>query len=244
MQLTPVFEDGDEPIADGATLEEDETAVPLELDLIYSSLDELTVALGPTGANRNGALSDLLESTAANFGGRASSSTRRSRSSAAPPTLDNNKEELFGSAARVEGFIGTLARNDQTVRRFNAVAGLRSRPCSRASAASCARRCATWPARSGRVSTFVQENREVLGRNIKGLGRVAKVLVKQRDALDEILTAGPLALNNLALTYNRRPAPSTRARTSVSCPTRSPPIPRRFCAASSTRATPAVRPAN
>ena len=52
------------------------------------------------------------------------------------------------------------------------------------------------------MSTFVQDNREVLGRNITGLNRVAKVLVKQRDALDEILTAGPLALNNLALTYN------------------------------------------
>ncbi len=35
-----------------------------------------------------------------------------------------------------------------------------------------------------------------------GLNRVSKVLVKQRDALDEILKVGPLALNNLALTYN------------------------------------------
>ena len=52
------------------------------------------------------------------------------------------------------------------------------------------------------VSGFVKENREILGSNIKGLNRVAKVLVKQRGALDEILTAGPVALNNLALTYN------------------------------------------
>ncbi len=54
----------------------------------------------------------------------------------------------------------------------------------------------------GQVKTFVAENREVLGRNISGLNRVSKVLVKQRDALAEILEAGPLALNNLALTYN------------------------------------------
>ena len=52
------------------------------------------------------------------------------------------------------------------------------------------------------MTSFVEENREVLGRNISGLNRVSKVLVKQRDALDEILDAGPLALNNLALTYN------------------------------------------
>jgi len=54
----------------------------------------------------------------------------------------------------------------------------------------------------GEVKTFVADNREVLGRNISGLNRVSKVLVKQRDALSEILEAGPLALNNLALTYN------------------------------------------
>ena len=41
------------------------------------------------------------------------------------------------------------------------------------------------------VSGFVKENREILGCNIKGLNRVAKVLVKQRGALDEILTAAP-----------------------------------------------------
>ncbi len=52
------------------------------------------------------------------------------------------------------------------------------------------------------VSSFVQENREILGRNIKGLNRVSKVLVKQRDALDEVLNTAPLALNNLGLTYN------------------------------------------
>ena len=54
----------------------------------------------------------------------------------------------------------------------------------------------------GEVSTFVKDNRAILGRNIKGLNRVAKVLVKQRGALDEILSTAPLALNNLYLTYN------------------------------------------
>jgi ABC-type transporter Mla subunit MlaD len=52
------------------------------------------------------------------------------------------------------------------------------------------------------VSSFVRDNREILGKNIKGLNRVSKVLVKQRGALDEILTNAPVALNNLYLTYN------------------------------------------
>jgi phospholipid/cholesterol/gamma-HCH transport system substrate-binding protein len=52
------------------------------------------------------------------------------------------------------------------------------------------------------VSGFVRENRGVLGRNIAGLDELSKVLVKQRVALAETLRDAPLALNNLALTYN------------------------------------------
>ncbi len=119
VQLTPVYEEGD-VLADGATLTEEQTAVPLELDQIYSSMDQLTVALGPTGANHNGALSDLLETTAKNFGGQGEQFHQTIEDfSKFSQTLDNNKEELFGSAAALEGFISTLAENDQTVRQFN-----------------------------------------------------------------------------------------------------------------------------
>ena len=69
VQLTPVYTDGD-VIADGVVLDTDRTAAPLELDEIYSGLDKLNVALGPNGANSKGALTDLLETTAANFGGQ------------------------------------------------------------------------------------------------------------------------------------------------------------------------------
>ena len=54
----------------------------------------------------------------------------------------------------------------------------------------------------GDVATFVRENRDILGKNIEHINRVAKVLVKQRAALDETLRDAPVALNNLALTYN------------------------------------------
>jgi phospholipid/cholesterol/gamma-HCH transport system substrate-binding protein len=202
VQLTPVFEEGDDVLADDATLEQDRTAVPLELDQIYSSMDDLTVALGPTGANRNGALSDLLETTAENFGGQGEQFHQTIQDfSKFSQTLANNKEELFGSAAKLEGFIGTLAQNDKTVRQFNQsladVASMLSG--ERQELKASLRNLAT---AMGQVSTFVKENRESLGRNIQGLNRVAKVLVKQRGALDEILSAAPLALNNLYLTYN------------------------------------------
>jgi phospholipid/cholesterol/gamma-HCH transport system substrate-binding protein len=201
IQLTPVYDGGD-VMADGETLDVDRTAVPLELDQIYSSLDDLTVALGPTGANQNGALSDLLETTAANFGGQGARFHQTIKDfSKLSLTLDDNKDELFGSAKELQGFVSTLATNDRTVRRFNQsladVSAMLSgeRQELSASLRNLARAL-------GRVSSFVKENRDVLGRNITGLDRVSKVLVKRRGELDQILDSAPLALNNLALTYN------------------------------------------
>lgn len=202
VQLTPVYHDGDQVLASGATLQQQQTAVPLELDQIYDSLDELNVALGPTGANRNGALDDLLETTARNFGGQGEQFHQTIEDFGKfSATLDDNKEELFGSFAALEGFIGTLAKNDKTVRQFNESMAQVSTMLSgerqelRGSLHNLA-------IAMGEVSSFVRDNRQILGRNIEGLNRVARVLVKQRGALDQVLNTAPLALNNLYMTYN------------------------------------------
>jgi phospholipid/cholesterol/gamma-HCH transport system substrate-binding protein len=201
VQITPVY-DGGETLADGAELDVDRTAVPLELDEIYQSIDDLTVALGPTGANRQGALSDLLDTTAENFGGQGAAFNTTIRDfGRLSRTLDNNKEELFGSAAQLEAFIKTLADNDQTVRDFNtSLAQVSTMLAGERQELQASLRNLSGALTE--VSSFVQENRDILGRNISGLNRVAKVLVKQRAALDEVLNVAPLALNNLGLTYN------------------------------------------
>jgi len=202
VQLTPTYAEGDDLLPTGEVLGQERTAVPLELDQIYSSMDDLTVALGPTGANKNGALSDLLESTAKNFGGQGAQFHQTIQDfSKLSSTLDDNKEELFGSAAELEGFIGTLAKNDETVRSFNQSLADVSTMLSgeRTELAASLKNLAV---AMGQVSSFVAENRDILGKNISGLNRVAKVLVKQRDSLDEILNTAPIALNNLYLTYN------------------------------------------
>ncbi len=201
VQLAPAYTSG-EVLQDNATLDESRTAVPLELDEIYSSIDELTVAMGPTGANKNGALSDLLETTAKNFGGEGAKFRQTIMDfGTLSETLDNNKEELFGSAAELEEFISTLAENDGTVRAFNKSLGDVSTLLA-GEREELAASLANLGEALQQVGSFVEENKASLGRNIKGLNRLAKVLVKQRVALDEVLTNAPLALNNLALTYN------------------------------------------
>jgi phospholipid/cholesterol/gamma-HCH transport system substrate-binding protein len=201
VQLTPVYESGPK-LADGATLSIEDTSVPLELDQIYSSLDELNVALGPNGANKSGALTDLLETTAANFGGQGARFHQTIQDfSRLSTTLDENKEELFGSARELEGFISTLATNDQTVRQFNqSLSGVSDMLAGEREELAAALH--NLSIGLGEVATFVRENREILGKNITHINRVAKVLVKQRAALDETLSNAPIALNNLALAYN------------------------------------------
>lgn len=202
VQFTPAYESGD-VMADNTIIDDaDKTAIPLELDEIYSSIDRLTVALGPEGANKEGALTDLLEQTAKNFGGQGAQFHQTIEDfGKLSETLDNNKEELFDSTAQLEGFIETLAKNDSTVRDFNrslgSVSSLLADERQELSTA-----LQTLGVALDQVAGFVKDNRAVLGRNIKDVNRVAKVLVRQRSALDEILRAAPLALTNLYHTYN------------------------------------------
>ena len=203
VQLTPVYTGRRRrwPTARSSTT--DQTAVPLELDQIYSSIDDLTVALGPNGANSNGALTDLLESTADEL--------RRAGRAVQPDDQElrqahRHPGQQQGGAlrlrAQLEGFVGTLADNDETVRDFNdSLAEVSDAAGGRAPGA---RGGAEEPRRSAsaRSRPSSRTTATLLGTNIKGLNRVAKVLVKQRDALDEILEVAPLALNNLAMTYN------------------------------------------
>ena len=201
VQLTPAYTQGP-VLKDGAVLDTSRTAVPLELDDIYGSLDKLVVALGPTGANKNGALSDLLDVTAKNFGGQGAQ-VRQTIGDLGKlsKTLDDNKDELFGSAAELQGFISTLAENDSTVRDFNASLSEVSTMLAgeRGDLAAALRNLA---GALGDVTTFVRTNKSVLHSDIGSLNRVAKTLVKRRAELDEILDDAPLALNNLYYAYD------------------------------------------
>jgi phospholipid/cholesterol/gamma-HCH transport system substrate-binding protein len=201
VQLTPAYSGG-QVLADGASLQQNRTAVPLELDQIYSSLDDLTTALGPNGANQKGALTDLLDTTAANFGGQGEKFHRTIENfGKLSGTLADNKDNLFGSVRELEGFVRTLARNDRTVRTFNQSLAQVSTMLKgeRGDLAASLHHLGT---AMKQVSGFVRDNREILGKNITGLDEVTQVLVKQRKALAETLQDAPLALNNLALTYN------------------------------------------
>ncbi|GAB3861532.1 MCE family protein [Nocardioides maradonensis] len=201
VQLMPAYKAG--PVmADNTIIQESNTAVPLELDQIYGSIDKLTVALGPNGANKTGALTDLLDQTARNFGGQGAQFHQTIQDfGKLSATLDDNKDELFHSATKLESFINTLAKNDGTVRSFNTNLGKLSTMLAgeRTDLSAALNNLGT---ALDAVGHFVKDNRRLLGKNIAGLDQVTKILVKRRSQLSEIVKAAPLALTNLYHTYN------------------------------------------
>lgn len=201
VQLTPVYTGG-EVLASGEKLSTESTSTPLELDEIYQSIDDLTVALGPDGANSKGALTNLLDSTAENFAGQGEQFHQTIKNLGKfTGTLENNKEELFGTAREMQRFTEALAKNDQTVRDFNdSLVGAADLLEDEREDLAAALRNLSVAMRE--VSSFVKENKDSLSENIKGLNQVSKILVKQRAALDQTLGVAPLALSNLFHTYN------------------------------------------
>ena len=201
VQLTPAYTGG-AVLASGSSLAVDRTQVPLELDEIYADIDKLNQALGPNGANKDGALSDLLKVSAQNLEGNGEQlGTTLADFSKAVETLSNQRDDLFGTIRNLQDFTTTIANSDATVRRFNTDLADVSKQLAdeRQDLALAVKQLSV---ALGDVATFVRDNRQSLTSNVEGLAEVTKVLVDQKTALEEFLDTAPTALSNLQLAYN------------------------------------------
>jgi phospholipid/cholesterol/gamma-HCH transport system substrate-binding protein len=203
VQLAPAYTGGP-VLADGAEVPVERTAVPLEVDDIFRALDEFNRALGPDGANANGALSDLVETARRNLEGNGQRlHDTLDGLSRALTTLADGREDLFGTVANLAEFTTALARSDRDVREFNQrladVAALLA--AERDDLAAALRDLGIALAD---LTAFVRDNRQALASNVAALADLTSVLVRQQRALIDTLDVGPLALSNLNLAYNGR----------------------------------------
>jgi virulence factor Mce-like protein len=201
VQLTPVYKSG-ATLPDNVHLGLDRTTQPVELDEIYQNLDELNRALGPDGANKTGALSDLLGVGADNLRGNGKAlHDSLSGLSQAVKTLADSRTDLFGTIDNLQEFTTTIAQNDAIVRSFNTnledvaaqLSGERQDLAAAIKQLSVA---------LGEVASFVRQNKDNLTYNISQLASVTQVLVDQKAALREFLDTAPGAASNLQLAYN------------------------------------------
>lgn len=201
VQLTPPYRGGP-TMASGTTIPRSRTATPLEWDQLLASVQELTTALGPDGANADGSLSRLLDTGADMLrgNGRTVNDTLKRLNSLAA-TLSSNREDLFGSVRNLRMFVTTLAESDARVRelttRLADVVGFLDDEKGRFAAALRASAVAL-----ADVKAFVRENRGLIKSNVDKLAKATHALVDQRGALVEILDVAPAALNNLINAYD------------------------------------------
>jgi len=201
VQLTPTYTSGPQ-LSDGALIPRERTATPVELDEIYKSLDQLTTALGPQGANSKGALSDLLNTSARNLNGNGKAlGDTINQLGQATGTLADSRRDLFGTVDNLQKFTSMLAANDSQVRQFNQqmadatnfLAGEKDDLGAALHELAIA---------LAQVQGFIKDNRAAFKGDVDKLASITQVLVDQRNSLAQVLDVAPVALGNLQNAYN------------------------------------------
>lgn len=201
VQLTPAYTGGPR-MADGQSIPVSRTATPVEIDQLFASIDKLATALGPNGANKNGALSDALNTGAANLlnNGQQIGEAIREFGKAAG-TLNGNSGDLFATLTNLQKFTTMLKGNDGQVRtaeqQLAAVNGFLAD--DRANLASALRDLATALAK---IDRFIHDNRALLKSNVGKLASVTQTLVDERRSLAEAFDVIPLTTDNVLNAYD------------------------------------------
>jgi phospholipid/cholesterol/gamma-HCH transport system substrate-binding protein len=201
VQLSPAYTGGDK-MADGDEIPVSRTATPVELDQLYESLNRLASALGPDGANRDGALSDLLDTGAANLDGNGKAlGSSIADLGKATRTLSGAQGDLFDTIANLERFTAMLRDSDDQVRKAESqlqdVAGFLADDRQELAAALSELATALLEVRD-----FIRDNRGRLKSNVDKLASITDTLLRQRASLEEALDVVPLALTNVLGAYN------------------------------------------
>jgi len=201
VQLTPVYRNGP-ALADGASIPQSRTAVPVEPDQASAALNGLSKALGPNGANKTGSLSQLLHTGAANLQGQGYNfhQTLQNASQAASALADNSGN-FAETVTNLDTFISSLAANDQQLsavtNNFNSVSQQLNGERSDLSAA-----LASLGTSLNQLAAFVHQNRQGLTTNVSKLAQVTNLLTKEQHSLETWLEQAPLAASNTNLAYD------------------------------------------
>lgn len=200
VQLTPVYDGGD-VMADDADIPLPETAVPVELDRIYGSLQALTRALGPNGVNADGTLDHLLEAGRNALDGQGARGNELIRElSAAAQTFGDGAGPLFEAVTHLAEFTGTLADNDRLVRAFmqdlTGVSRMLAEESDELDAA-----VAEVARAVGSIKGFVSENRDAFVTDIRKLTRVMTNIASETDNIETAVRVAPVAMGNLHLGF-------------------------------------------
>jgi phospholipid/cholesterol/gamma-HCH transport system substrate-binding protein len=202
IQLTPPWTSGPQ-LADNAVIPANRTATPLEVDQLYASLTKLASDLGPNGANAHGALSDAINTGAANLAGSNGKdfNTMIAKLGQATRTLSGSRDDFFATIDNLQQFTTMLKTDDSQVRQAQQqlaqVSGFLAS--DRQDLAGALHELAT---ALGQVQAFIAGNRGLIKSNLSKLSSITKILVDERASLAQAVNVAPLAVDNVLNAYD------------------------------------------
>jgi phospholipid/cholesterol/gamma-HCH transport system substrate-binding protein len=200
VQLTPVYTSG--PVmADGATIPEARTAVPVQWDQIEQELNTLATALGPNGKS-SGALSNVLNVAAANLNGQGTNlHDTLTVLSQATTTISNDRGNLFATIDNLQQFVSVLADANSQVNSFqqqlSSVSGVLAQ-----NKTELATTLSTLNSSLGVIQQFVRDNRGQLATSLASLDTVTANLAQSDQTLANILQVAPTEIANFNNIYD------------------------------------------
>jgi virulence factor Mce-like protein len=203
VQLTGVYTSGPK-LRDGTTIPLSRTATSVEIDQLSNGIVKLTQALGPNGANKNGALADLLDVGAANLRGNGAAMKQTlARLSQLAGTLSGNRGDFFKTISNLSKFTNTLAKDDRSVRGLNTALSTVSQVLAN-DRQSFTDSLHELSVALTTVKNFIQNNRALISSNVKKLAVLTQALSDERESLAQALRAAPVAVDDLINAYDAK----------------------------------------
>lgn len=200
IELSPAY-GGGAALADGASIPMSRTASPVEWDEVQREFSRFASALGPDGANRSGALSDLITNAAKNLDGQGRNLGETLISIAdALRTLSDHRGDMFATVRNLDVFVEALASSDETIRLFTERLTDVSEQLSDDSDVLVEALDQLGVALK-ELNGFLDDSNASTTRTVASLQKFTHNLASHRQRMADILQAAPTALSNYYNTY-------------------------------------------
>ncbi|MDA3657824.1 virulence factor Mce family protein [Mycobacterium xenopi] len=206
IQLTPAYTGG--PVmADGATIPQQRTAVPVEYDDLRQQLEKLTQLLQPAKPGGTNTLGAFVNTAADNLRGQGPNIRAAIiRLSQAISALGDHSGDLFGTVKNLSVLVSALHDSSDLLRQLNqnlaAVTNLLADDPNEIENAVRNLNDVVDDARN-----FVADNRETLGTTVDKLASVTQALNESLDDVKQLLHVAPTGFQNFLNIY--QPAQGT-----------------------------------
>ncbi|MFG1931518.1 MCE family protein [Mycobacterium sp. NPDC048908] len=201
IQLTPAYTGG-ATLADGAQIELDRTAVPVEWDEVKEQLTALSSQLGPQPGSLQGPLSTVVNQAADTFDGNGDSFRQALRElSQTAGRLGDSRTDLFGTIRNLQVLVNALSNSNEQIVQFSSHVASVSQVLADSSV-GLDQTLATLNQALSDVKGFLNENNDALIKQVSKLSEFTQILTDHSDDIEQILHVTPNGLANFYNIYN------------------------------------------